>query len=96
MLHNIPEEQWSKREGVQVKCKKCDVGLCLGECFQEYYTILRLWCISWWWQVLQSTTHHNKPVCNRMDSLHKVLCNKLQSKHTETSTWHARPFASIC
>jgi len=38
MLHNIPEEQWSKREGVEVKCKKCDVGLCLGECFQEYYS----------------------------------------------------------
>lgn len=42
MLHNIPEEQWPNREGVQVKCKKCDVELCFDECFQEYYTKLRL------------------------------------------------------
>jgi hypothetical protein len=31
-----------KKKRVQVKCKKCDVGQCLGECFEAYHTKLKL------------------------------------------------------
>jgi hypothetical protein len=36
------------KKRVQVKCKKCDLGLCLGKCFEDYHTKLNLWYINTW------------------------------------------------
>jgi hypothetical protein len=31
-----------KRRSIVMKCKKCDVGLCILGCFEEYHTKARL------------------------------------------------------
>jgi hypothetical protein len=37
------------RKRVQIKCKECDVGLCIGECFEAYHKKFKLWCIEKCW-----------------------------------------------
>jgi hypothetical protein len=39
---------WGIKKRIQVKCKKCDVGLCLGKCFEDYHTKLNLWYTNTW------------------------------------------------
>jgi hypothetical protein len=37
------------RKRVQIKCKECDVGLCIGECFEAYHKKFKLWRIEECW-----------------------------------------------
>jgi hypothetical protein len=35
---------WGIKKRVQVKCKDCDVGLCIGVCFETYHTKSKALC----------------------------------------------------
>jgi hypothetical protein len=36
---------WGIKRRMCMKCKKCDIGLSSGECFEDYQTGYRLWCV---------------------------------------------------
>jgi hypothetical protein len=39
------------RKRVQIKCKECDMSLCIGECFKVYHKNVKLWRIEECWDV---------------------------------------------
>jgi hypothetical protein len=43
--HHLEDDETER----QLKCKKCDVVLCILECFKEYHTKARFSYMTWGW-----------------------------------------------